>query len=434
MRPASIALGLAACALAAALLPSRTANAISLLPVNDAYSVAHDRRLDVPAPGVLANDIGLLGGESAVLDSSPDHGELDLNSDGSFTYDPDPGYVGTDTFTYHPTGLLVLPATVTITIVNRAPVASDDAYTAATGVEKRIPPPGVLANDQDADGDDLVAVLVDGGGNGSLDLASDGSFTFKSGGSFVGVREFTYRAWDGLAWSAVATVRITVGPAATPTPTPAPTPTPTPSRTPSPLPLPTLPLPTLPLPTLPLPTVGPTPAPTASPTRPPDPSPTPPSEPTTSASPSARPPAPSPRPDPTAAPGGLGGGPGNGPGDPGDPDSSGSGGGASQGGFAVGSSDTEPPDVSLGGALVGFDAAVEFAVPTLVLTVPGLLLVLAVLAQGLVGAVWLPVVRRWLGGFGLTRRRRRDTAAPAERLTPPADRPILPATSRMNGL
>jgi hypothetical protein len=32
---------------------------------------------------------------------------------------------------------------------------------------------------------------------------------------------------------------------------------------------------------------------------------------------------------------------------------------------------------------------------------------LAVLAQLSTGALWLPVVRRWLGGFGLGRRRRR---------------------------
>jgi hypothetical protein len=32
---------------------------------------------------------------------------------------------------------------------------------------------------------------------------------------------------------------------------------------------------------------------------------------------------------------------------------------------------------------------------------------LAVLAQVSIGALWLPVVRRWLGSFGVGRRRRR---------------------------
>ncbi|MEA2545231.1 MAG: hypothetical protein QOI09_504, partial [Chloroflexota bacterium] len=59
-------------------------------------------------------------------------------------------------------------------------------------------------------------------------------------------------------------------------------------------------------------------------------------------------------------------------------------------------------DVGLG----GFDS-LDWAVPALALTVPGLLLILAVLAQLAASALWLPVVRRWLGGFGVGRRRRR---------------------------
>jgi hypothetical protein len=45
----------------------------------------------------------------------------------------------------------------------------------------------------------------------------------------------------------------------------------------------------------------------------------------------------------------------------------------------------------------------EWAVPVLVLTVPGLLIVIAVLVQSLIGLAWLPVTRRWLGN---DRRRR----------------------------
>jgi hypothetical protein len=54
-------------------------------------------------------------------------------------------------------------------------------------------------------------------------------------------------------------------------------------------------------------------------------------------------------------------------------------------------------------------------VPALALTVPGLLLMLAILAQLAASALWLPVVKRWLGGFGVGRRRRRarpDDGAP----------------------
>jgi hypothetical protein len=51
-------------------------------------------------------------------------------------------------------------------------------------------------------------------------------------------------------------------------------------------------------------------------------------------------------------------------------------------------------------------AGLDWAVPALTLTVPGLLLMLAVLAQLSTGVLWLPIVRRWLGGFGVGRRRR----------------------------
>ena len=43
--------------------------------------------------------------------------------------------------------------------------------------------------------------------------------------------------------------------------------------------------------------------------------------------------------------------------------------------------------------------------PSLVLSVPGLLLILAITAQGGVGILSMPFVRRWLGSFGLRRRR-----------------------------
>jgi hypothetical protein len=54
-----------------------------------------------------------------------------------------------------------------------------------------------------------------------------------------------------------------------------------------------------------------------------------------------------------------------------------------------------------------FAGVFDWAVPSLVLSVPGLLLIVAVLAQVVGGAIWLPFVRRSLGSFGVGRRRRR---------------------------
>jgi cold shock CspA family protein len=67
----------------------------------DEYAVDTDAEITVAAPGVLGND-GDPDGEqlTAVLIARPDHGELTLNPDGSFTYTPEARYVGGDKFTY----------------------------------------------------------------------------------------------------------------------------------------------------------------------------------------------------------------------------------------------------------------------------------------------------------------------------------------------
>jgi hypothetical protein len=54
-----------------------------------------------------------------------------------------------------------------------------------------------------------------------------------------------------------------------------------------------------------------------------------------------------------------------------------------------------------------FTETFDWAVPGLVLSVPGLLLVVVAVGIQVVGAMaWLPVVRRWIGVFGLGSRRR----------------------------
>ena len=62
--------------------------------------------------------------------------------------------------------------------------------------------------------------------------------------------------------------------------------------------------------------------------------------------------------------------------------------------------------VELSGTSLVFSGGVfEWAVPGVVLAVPGLLVLLAVGLQVVAGAVWLPVARRRLGAFGVRDRR-----------------------------
>ena len=95
---------------------------------------------------------------TAALVAGRHHGELTLNPDGSFTYTPDPDFVGTDTFTYTASdGTNVSdPTTVTITVTtpvnDDAPVANADTYTVAEdGTLTVLAATGVLDNDTDPD-------------------------------------------------------------------------------------------------------------------------------------------------------------------------------------------------------------------------------------------------------------------------------------------
>src|SRR5204862_88028 len=103
--------------------------------------------------------------------------------------------------------------TITVTPVNDAPVAAnDDSYTTPEDTQLTVSAPGVLANDSDVDSDPLSTILVTGPSHGTLTLNSDGSLVYLPALNFNGIDSFTYKASDGQAQSAVATVTITVTP------------------------------------------------------------------------------------------------------------------------------------------------------------------------------------------------------------------------------
>ena len=90
--------------------------------VDDSYSTPFGQTLNVAAPGVLANDVNPQPGSmTAVLVAGPAHGALTLNANGSFTYTPQAGYQGADSFTYRANnGQQSNVATVRITVVGRS--------------------------------------------------------------------------------------------------------------------------------------------------------------------------------------------------------------------------------------------------------------------------------------------------------------------------
>ncbi len=80
-----------------------TVTAVNDAPVavNDTYSVNAGVVLTITAPGVLANDTDVDGNPLTTnVVTSPAHGTLVLGLNGSLTFNPSPGFSGTDTFTY----------------------------------------------------------------------------------------------------------------------------------------------------------------------------------------------------------------------------------------------------------------------------------------------------------------------------------------------
>ncbi len=174
--------------------------------IDDAAEVDADGEVVIP---VLANDSDPDGDELNVGEvSDPAHGTVTVE-DGAIVYVPDPGYAGTDTFTYEACdAALCSTATVTVTVRagddNRAPVALDDRATAIDSVSI-----DVLANDSDPDGDAITLVGLTQPANGTASIV-DGEILYVADPGFVGNDTFTYTIEDASGASATATVTVTV--------------------------------------------------------------------------------------------------------------------------------------------------------------------------------------------------------------------------------
>lgn len=93
---------------------------------DNAYSVS-GRTFSIAAPGVLGNDSDVDGDVlRATIVAQPAFGTLQLNANGAFTYAPNVGFAGRDTFTYRASdGTLSSQATVTLQVSdNAAPIVT----------------------------------------------------------------------------------------------------------------------------------------------------------------------------------------------------------------------------------------------------------------------------------------------------------------------
>jgi uncharacterized delta-60 repeat protein len=188
------------------------------LATDDAFSVHEDNVLAVSASGVLANDSDPQSQPlTAVLVQGPSRGELTLGDDGAFVYTPHANYHGSDNFTYHAsdgthTSDIAL-VSITVSPVNDAPVAVADSFSSDEDIALIIQIADLLANDSDADSDELHFALHDQAQHGWVTVNPTGTILYTPLPDFFGVDTFRYRVLDDFGGqSAPATVTITVNP------------------------------------------------------------------------------------------------------------------------------------------------------------------------------------------------------------------------------
>ena len=133
---------------------------------------------------VLGNDSDADGDALTLATvSSPAHGTATANADGTISYTPAANYSGADSFSYTISdgqgGSATAAVSVTVTGVNDAPVAADDA--AATNEDTPVVI-AVLANDSDGDSASLTPVVFSGPANGSVTVEADGTHHVCAGG------------------------------------------------------------------------------------------------------------------------------------------------------------------------------------------------------------------------------------------------------------
>ncbi|MEB8432155.1 Ig-like domain-containing protein [Cocleimonas sp. KMM 6892] len=178
--------------------------------VDDAVTTDQDTPVTL---NTLSNDSDP-DGDSLKITSigNPSHGSASING-GKIVYTPDPGYVGTDSFSYEISdgkgGTATATETITIKAVvipNKAPVAKDDS---ATTPEQTPVTLTTLSNDSDPDGDNLTITNVETPANGTATINGQ-TIVYTPKAGFSGTDKFEYTISDGNGGTATATETVIV--------------------------------------------------------------------------------------------------------------------------------------------------------------------------------------------------------------------------------
>ena len=192
---------------------------VTINPVNDAptgvadtYYVTRNSTTEMAAEiGVLRNDTDSDSDSSLFSVSqgstSPQYGQLTLNSDGSFTYITDGTNTtfNSDSFSYTVSDGSSTSSEVTVTLEVASIIPVPNSYTNAEGATLTVDAAnGVVTNDVEPNGLDLTASLVTSPTYGTLTLNTDGSFSYVHDGTENRKDSFTYKLTNAIgAWCGV---------------------------------------------------------------------------------------------------------------------------------------------------------------------------------------------------------------------------------------
>ncbi|WP_209369620.1 tandem-95 repeat protein [Priestia megaterium] len=187
---------------------------VTVTPVNDAPTVPNytfSTQEDSPVVGaVVGTDVD--GNPlSYQLQNGPTNGVAVVNADGTFSYQPNLNFNGTDQFTVLVSdgqgGTAVSTVTINVIPVNDPPITSNVSFTIAED--------STLINQivaVDPDGNSLTFSLQTAPGNGVAVVNADGTFSYQPNLNFNGTDQFTVLVSDGQGGTAVSTVTVTVTP------------------------------------------------------------------------------------------------------------------------------------------------------------------------------------------------------------------------------
>ena len=191
--------------------------AITVEPVNDAPNAGDDF---VSVPGDEATPIDVLPNDAdpeldplavTAISVPAENGTAFINPDGTVTYEPDLGFVGTDTFEYEVCDASdacdYAVVTVSVGDGNSTPTPQDDEGETTEGEPVTI---DVLDNDTDPDGDDLTVATVEDPPHGTTTINDDGTITYTPDLDFTGEDAFFYTACDEDGACGTAIVVVTV--------------------------------------------------------------------------------------------------------------------------------------------------------------------------------------------------------------------------------